>query len=134
MPLDGSTIAEYAVIFLVGGIQAATLRDEAHAGTASWHIMLFTVAESRALLADSRAYLNQVEARLQATGLPAGVRISTRVRLGSAPGALVAMADHGMRSPDIVVAPFDLVVLATHGRGGWAPGYMAASRGMWRHG
>jgi nucleotide-binding universal stress UspA family protein len=49
------------------------------------------------------------------------VRIWKRVLLGSAPGAIVAVADLGVQarhSPDLVSGPFDLVAMATHGRGG----------------
>ncbi len=118
VPLDGSAVAEYALALLVGLLQAAASTEVIHWEVTNWQITLFTVTESRALKVEARAYLEEVEVRLKATALPEGVRISTRVLLGSAPGAIVAVADHGVRSPDVITGPFDLVVMATHGRGG----------------
>jgi nucleotide-binding universal stress UspA family protein len=128
VPLDGSAVGEYALGVLMGLIQAAIRPGAAHAEFPSWHVTLFTVVQHRALTRQSRDYLGEVEARLRATGLPASVRIAKRVLLGSPPGALVAVAEHGRHSPDDVSAPFDLVVMATHGRGGlgaWLYGSVA---------
>jgi nucleotide-binding universal stress UspA family protein len=128
VPLDCSPVAEYALGVLLGLMQA-TARPPAPLGeTASWQIALITVVDSQALKADARAYVSEVEARLRAAAPPRGVWISKRVLLGSAPDALVAVADHGMPSSDVISVPFDLVVMATHGRGGlgaWLYGSVA---------
>jgi nucleotide-binding universal stress UspA family protein len=124
VPLDGSQVAEHALALLVGLLQAAASAEVVHWDVTNWQITLFTVVESRALRGGARTYLEEVEARLEAIPLPKGVRISRRVLLGSAPGAIVAVANHGDqgvqadRSPEAMTSPFDLVVMATHGRGG----------------
>lgn len=128
VPLDGSSVAEYALSLLLALLQAAARPTAAAEEAPQWHVTLFTVIENRTLKAESEAYLGEVERRLTAAGLPQDVRISKRVLLGSAPGALVAVADHGRHSPDVASAPFDLVVMATHGRGGlgaWLYGSVA---------
>jgi nucleotide-binding universal stress UspA family protein len=121
VPLDGSLVAEHALGALMGVIRASASPDVAHGEATSWQITLFTVVKTDALTVEARAYLDEVEARLMAPGLPQGVGISKHVLLGSAPGTIVATADHGIpaaRSSESVTRPFDLVALATQGRGG----------------
>ncbi len=116
VPLDGSQVAEYALGMVVGLLQAAAIPDVASWAVTNWQITVLTVTESRALRTGARAYLDEVEARLRV--LLAGVRISKRVLLGSAPGAIVDVADHGYRSGEVITGPFDVLAMATHGRGG----------------
>ncbi len=121
VPLDGSPLAEHALGVLLGLIHASASSSVIHREDMNWQITLFTVVARRALMSEARAYLEEVEARLRTSGLPQKARISKQVWLGSAPGAIVATADHGMseaRSAETVTGPFDLVALATHGRGG----------------
>jgi nucleotide-binding universal stress UspA family protein len=118
VPLDGSRVAEHALGLVVGLIQAAASPDVAHWDVTSWQITLYTVVESRVLEADALGYLEEVEARLAALPLAEGVRITKQIVLGSPPGAIVAEANHGTQSPETTTSPFDLVAMATHGRGG----------------
>jgi nucleotide-binding universal stress UspA family protein len=72
-------------------------------------------------MVETRPYLDQLETRLRTDGLPQEARIAKQVQLGSAPGAIVATANHGVPpvdSSETSAGPFDLVALATHGRGG----------------
>jgi nucleotide-binding universal stress UspA family protein len=106
---------------LLGLIHASASSNVIRQESANWQITLFRVVARRALMAEALAYLHEVEARLRASGLPQGARIIKHARLGSAPGAIVATANHGVTgvdSSETSAGPFDLVALATHGRGG----------------
>ena len=121
VPLDGSHVAEHALGALMGVIHASASPDVAHQEVTPWQITLFMVIETLALTEEAHAYLDEVEARLKTADLRHGVRIAKQVQLGSAPGAIVATADHGLpaaRSAETIAGPFDLVALATHGRSG----------------
>jgi nucleotide-binding universal stress UspA family protein len=118
VPLDGSETAEHALALLAGLVQSAASANPSDGDHARPDVTLLTVAESQSRVGEARTYLDAVAARLKATVPGKLVRISKRVRLGSAPGAIVAVADHGVRSPEIVNGRFDLMVMATHGRGG----------------
>ena len=72
-------------------------------------------------MVEAFTYLDEVEARLIASGLPQEARISKQVQLGSARGAIVAAANQGVpaaQSAASSAGAFDLMALATHGRGG----------------
>jgi nucleotide-binding universal stress UspA family protein len=121
VPLDGSLLAEQALGVLLGVIQASASSNVVHQEVADWQITLFTAIARRALMVEAFAYLNEVEARLRASGLPQEARTSKQVQLGSARGAIVAAASHGVpaaQSAASSAGAFDLVALATHGRGG----------------
>jgi nucleotide-binding universal stress UspA family protein len=119
--LDGSPLAEYALSVLVGMIQASVTPTAIDQEVTDWQITLFRVVARRALMAEALAYLDEVEARLRVSGLPQEARLIKHARLGSAPGAIIAMANHGVptaQSAASSAGAFDLVALATHGRGG----------------
>jgi nucleotide-binding universal stress UspA family protein len=121
LPLDGSPLAEHALGVLLGLIQASARSHVAYQEIADWQITLFTAIARRALMVEAFAYLDEVEARLRAHGLPQEARISKQVRLGSARGAILAAANHGAQAAQSAASSagaFDLLVLATHGRGG----------------
>jgi nucleotide-binding universal stress UspA family protein len=121
VPLDGSEVAEHALGLLVELLQAAAGPDVTRWEVTNWQITLLSVIESRTRKGEAQTYLDEVEVRLNATGLPQGMRIAKRVLLGSAPGAIVDVADHGAQAicpPDVSTGSFDLVMMATHGRGG----------------
>jgi len=121
VPLDGSHVAEHAVGALMGVIHASASPAVSHQEVIPWQITLFTTVKTEALTVEALAYLDEVEDRLRANGLPQEARITKQVQLGSAPGAIVATAGHGIqsaRSAETGAGPFDLVALATHGRGG----------------
>jgi nucleotide-binding universal stress UspA family protein len=121
VPLDGSPLAEQALSVLVGMIHASVPSSVIDKEGADWQITLFRVVARRALMAEALTYLDEVEARLRVSGLPQGAQIIKHARLGSAPGAIVATANHGVTAGDsseTSAGVFDLLALATHGRGG----------------
>jgi nucleotide-binding universal stress UspA family protein len=121
VPLDGSPLAEHALGVLLALIQASARAPAAHQEIADWQITLFTAIARRALMVEAFTYLDEVEARLIASGLPQEARISKQVQLGSARGAIVAAANQGVpaaQSAASSAGAFDLMALATHGRGG----------------
>lgn len=126
VPLDGSALAEQALAPLVSLTRE---RPGATPGTGDGlhEIVLFSVAEASQAMNDAYAYLNDVSELLQPS-VPGGVRFTTEARLGSAPGAIVAGAEQGGEALSAHPTPFDLVILATHGRGGlrrWLLGSVA---------
>ena len=132
VPLDGSALAEEAlapIMGLVSGLASARpgaeLGPRASAGVRE--IVLFSVVESWHMMDDGYRYLNAISEALRAA-LPATVSVTEEVHLGSAPGAIVAAGETGGEPSDEQPRPFDLVVLATHGRGGmrrWLLGSVA---------
>jgi nucleotide-binding universal stress UspA family protein len=121
VPLDGSPLAEQALGMLLGLIRATASSDAIPEERVKWEITLFTVIGRRALMGETLAYLGEVEARLRASGLPQEAGISKQIQLGSAGSAIVAAANHRVpRAPSAAASAgaFDLVALATHGRGG----------------
>jgi nucleotide-binding universal stress UspA family protein len=131
VPLDGSPLAEQALGMLLGLTRASASPDAIREESAKWEITLFTVIARRALMGEALAYLDEVETRLRASGLPLEAGISKQIQLGSARGAIVAAANHGMRAAQSTpssAGAFDLLALATHGRGGlgrWVYGSVA---------
>lgn len=124
VPLDGSATAEQAL----GPVLALAEQAEKRAHL-PMHIVLFHVAESRTLRPDGVRYVNEVKERMVARGLPATVDVTAAAAVGSPPGAIVGAAKHGIMNVQDYPAPFDLVVMATHGRGGmqrWLYGSVAA--------
>src|SRR5690606_23683658 len=95
VPLDGSDFAESALPLAIG--LAEKTRAELH---------LVHVAESAADVAAMRAYLTEVKERA-ALRVPGGVR--TAIVVGEVAMAIATYADEHEA---------DVVVLATHGRGG----------------
>jgi len=114
VPLDGSPLAEHALapLFALAG---STLSD-ATVGEGVCEIVLFSVIDSWRVREDAVRYLNRIGHELQ-SALGKQVQIGVAVELGSAPGAIVAAAARGGPQAE-GSAPFDLVALATHGRGG----------------
>jgi len=114
VPLDGSALAEHALVpllALAGGTQS-----DATVGESVREIVLFSVIDSWRVREDAVRYLNRIGHELQ-SALGKQVQIGVAVELGSAPGAIVAAAARGGPQAE-GSAPFDLVALATHGRGG----------------
>ena len=134
-PLDGSTTSEQTLAVL----QPLTWRDpQSEEGAQHWlrSLTLLYVAQSRAQLHDGEVYLREVrEALLRQATAP--TEIITQVELGSAPGAIVARvtgATNALGMPSNTpeerrAARHDLIVMATHGRGGigrWFYGSVAS--------
>lgn len=126
VPLDGSILAEQALAPVIsltreGPGAAPGTGDGLH------EIVLFSVVEARQTMDDAYAYLNDICEVLQSS-VPAAVQFTVEARLGSAPGAIVATAAQGGEAMREQPAPFDLIALATHGRGGlrrWLLGSVA---------
>ena len=126
--LDGSVLAEQALATLISVLCAwPNATPGSGAGEGLHEIVLFSAAEAQQTLDDTYRYLSDIREVLQSTVL-ANVCFSVETRLGSAPGAIVMTAEHGGEAMREHPTPFDLVVLATHGRGGlrrWLLGSVA---------
>ncbi len=127
-PLDGSPVSEQSLAILQSLLQRGPQHDPADQAP-GWlrTLTLLYVAENRAQLRDGEVYLREVrEALLREATTP--TEIDVQVELGSAPGAIVARASgatnsHGAPSRSAQEARascHDLIVMATHGRGGAA--------------
>lgn len=124
IPLDGSELSEQAL-----RVALPLLRGErvGEMGGGLRAMTLLFVATDRALVVDGEDYLHNVRASLlrQAT---APIEITTHVAIGSSPGAIVAWAA-GEQPSTSYAGRHDLIVMATHGRGGasrWLYGSVAA--------
>lgn len=130
VPLDGSALAEQALPPLIGilrGRPDAVAGSGSGAGDGLHEVVLFSAVEARQTLDDAYLYLNGLCDLLESS-TPGTVRFSVEARLGSAPGAIVAAAAQGGEAVREHPTPFDLVALATHGRGGpqrWLLGSVA---------
>jgi nucleotide-binding universal stress UspA family protein len=113
VPLDGSELAEQAlasVLSLLGATPQAT-------GTRR-ELVLLCVADTQATLSHSQRYLADVRERLASLPPLAATTVDTAAIMGSAPETIVVSADQGVISMGSRQQPFDLLVMATHGRGG----------------
>ena len=110
LPLDGSELAESALPL------ATTLLTQPTSKERPRRLTLLFIAESHAQETDGAAYLREIQEALERE---AGVHgtIFTKVALGSPSGAIVAEAS-GTNAPIPAVARYDLMLMATHGRGG----------------
>jgi nucleotide-binding universal stress UspA family protein len=122
-PLDGSTLSEETLRVIQPLLQRDVVGDESRALRT---LTLFFVADDQVQLKDAEVYLHDLrEALLRVTTAP--TEITTQVVVGSAPGAIVARAagKHPEASGD---ERYDLIIMATHGRGGlgrWFSGSVA---------
>ena len=119
-PLDGSLLAERALEPVL------TLARQARE---PMEIVLFIVGETRDARDDGLRYVTAVRAALLQEDLSDGTRIFAVSVIGSPPGAIVGAATHGIATVTRADESFDLVVMATHGRGGlqrWLYGSVAA--------
>jgi nucleotide-binding universal stress UspA family protein len=136
LPLDGSALAESALAPLLGLLTQAYGQP----GT-PLTVTLFGVAENYAVLPDYQSYLHAIRARLLALPICAHIQINAIATVGSAPGAIVTAVAQGIKGEesedgksDTISAfasagPVDLVLMATHGRGGldrWLFGSVAS--------
>lgn len=124
VPLDGSMLAEQSLASVLGLAQQAAAREHS-----PMHIVLFYVADNHISRRDGVRYVEGLRERLLALGLPASVEVTAAAVVGSPPGAIVGAAEHGIINLPDYPASFDLVAMATHGRGGmqrWIYGSVAA--------
>jgi nucleotide-binding universal stress UspA family protein len=130
VPLDGSLLAEQAL-----GALGGLLPKVANAKHALHEVTLLTVVEHPTLVDDAESYLAAVRRQLEASYDTRAITIRTVTAVGDpcvflasiVPGGVVANG-----APSIGVPPFsaDLLVMATHGRGGlgrWLLGSVATS-------
>lgn len=120
LPLDGSRLAEQAIGPALALAQHAQEPIE---------IVLFYVEETKDAQQDGVRYLWETRAMLMDDGLPATARVIASSVIGSPPGAIVGATAHGLATAHGDARPFDLLIMATHGRGGmqrWLYGSVAA--------
>lgn len=121
VPLDGSALAEQALAPVIGWLGGTPPSE-----LAPREVVLFSVATSKATLHHAERYVADMRDRL-APLLPS-VHVIAASRLGSPAGAIVSAADLGLVDPGGTWIPADLIVMATHGRGGlgrWLYGSVA---------
>jgi nucleotide-binding universal stress UspA family protein len=112
LPLDGSELAESAIAL------ATTLLTQPTPSARPRRLTLLYVAEARAQEADGAAYLSQIQTAIERETGARGT-VFTRVRVGAPAETIVAEAG-GAQAPLPAIARYDLLLLATHGRGGLA--------------
>ncbi|HZC07654.1 MAG TPA: universal stress protein [Ktedonobacterales bacterium] len=116
VPLDGSALSEQTL----RAIQPLLRRDTTDDTSGRRHLSeltLFFVAEDHAQIRDAEYYLDDLrEALLREATAP--TTITTRVILGSAPGAIVAEAAGNSATDPTPDGRHDLIIMATHGRSG----------------
>lgn len=121
VPLDGSALAEQALAPVISLAQTAS-------ADANMHIVLYYVADNHVSRRDGVRYVEALRERLLAQALPPSVEVTSAAVVGSPPGAIVGAATHGIINLPDYPEPFDLVAMATHGRGGlqrWLYGSVA---------
>lgn len=114
IPLDGSALAEQALAPVLA--LARCLPPEDPYGL---DIVLYYVAESQVTRPDGARYIQKVRERLLSAKLPAPVSITATAMVGSPPGSITSAAIHGVITEPGFPCRFDLVTMATHGRGGF---------------
>ncbi|HEX9057064.1 MAG TPA: universal stress protein [Ktedonobacterales bacterium] len=122
VPLDGSELAETALGPVLGW-----LGGEAPSEFAPHELMLLTVVESQAAMLHGERYVRSIR-DLLAPSLRA-VEVHAHVRLGSAPGTIVSVTSEGLLGITGEQVRPDLIIMATHGRGGlgrWLYGSVAS--------
>lgn len=113
-PFDGSALSEETLRAIQPLLQREPTRDSERGWLRA--LTLFFVAEDHAQVRDAEIYLHDLrEALLHIATAP--TEITPVVALGSAPGAIVARAagTPGASEPE---PRHDLILMATHGRGG----------------
>lgn len=114
-PLDGSALSEQSL----RAIQPLLQRDPMRGDGQRWlrALTLFFIADDPAQVRDAEIYLHELRETLQSQAT-APTEITAQVVVGSAPGAIVAQAAGATVAPSSHAAPYDLLIMATHGRGG----------------
>lgn len=115
--LDGSDLAEKAL-----GPLASLLAQLRAAASELPDVTLLAVADDFTILPDYESYLDALHGSLARLPEFAGVRLRTKVIVGSAPGAIVGAVEYdvgqAVRDDAAAELPVDLLVMTTHGRGG----------------
>jgi nucleotide-binding universal stress UspA family protein len=125
VPLDGSALAEQALAPLLGWL--GQIRQDQNARLT---VTLLGVAESHAVQAHYQSYLEALRGVLQTLAECEHIRIQAEVLSGSsASEALVDAVEQNIFGQTFRSEPTDLLMMATHGRGGlgrWLFGSVAA--------
>ena len=120
VPLDGSALAEEALASLLGFLDQTA--SSSTGGPLA--VTLLRVVENQSKVPECREYLEALRLVLMDMPPCSRVQVRTEAVIGSAPGAIVGRIEHGIqgqedagddRSP---MEPVDLLIMATHGRGG----------------
>ena len=128
VPLDGSALAEQALAPLLGWLgQARPEKDTRLAVT------LFGVAANQASLSHYQSYLDSI--RMVLLDCPecrhmSQLLIQAEAVVGSIPGAIINVVEQNVFGETFRSEPTDLLMMATHGRGGmgrWLFGSVASS-------
>lgn len=121
LPLDGSELAESAISM------AMTLLTQPIPSERPRRLTLLYVAEAHAQEADGATYLREIQAAIERETGAHGI-VFTKVRSGAPAEAIVTEAG-GSQAPLPAIARYDLLLMATHGRGGlskWFYGSVAS--------
>lgn len=135
VPLDGSPLAEQA-LGLAMGLAMIGEPAQGQEPLVMRELALVYVAENQITRFDGDRYLAEMSNQLRRAGLPPTITITPVAVVGAVPGdTIVELAAHGIRPETAPVTtvppepqPFDLVILATHGRRGlgrWLYGSVA---------
>jgi nucleotide-binding universal stress UspA family protein len=119
IPLDTSALAEEALAPLLGLL--AQTQSEVGAPLA---VTLLSVVKNPTKLPECQSYLDALRVVLMAMPECARVQLFAEAVVGSAPGAIVGMIERGAggrgvsSANETAAGPVDLLIMATHGRGG----------------
>lgn len=114
--LDGSPLAERSLGPLMGILNQ--LREQSRELPL---VTLLAVAEDYSIQPDYQAYLDKLRDTLATLPPFSGVRLRAITVVGSAPGAIVGVANHGLDGDDDGETdgpPVDALLMTTHGRSG----------------
>lgn len=123
VPLDGSVLAEQALAPVLALAEHLAPDDKR-----GMEIVLYYVADSYVAQPEGARYTTGVRERLLRLDLPDAVAITATAMVGSPPGSITSAAIHGLITEPSYPTRFDLVAMATHGRGGvqrWLYGSVA---------
>jgi nucleotide-binding universal stress UspA family protein len=120
VPLDGSALSEEALAPLLGFLNQT--KGSAQQPLA---VTLLRVAENRSKVPECWSYLEALRSVLMDMPVCSRVQVSAEAIIGSAPGAIVGRIECSTQREDDASAggtcatePADLLIMATHGRGG----------------
>jgi len=123
VPLDGSALSEQALAPLLGWLGQVRRDSESRLA-----VTLLGVAENEVTLGQYQSYLDSLRSALLGRPECTGIQIQAEAMIGSPPGAIVGAVTQNIFSPAFRSEPTDLVIMATHGRGGmgrWLLGSVA---------
>jgi nucleotide-binding universal stress UspA family protein len=123
IPLDGSLLSEQAL-----GALGGLIAQESGAEHALKEITLLTVVEHPALIGDAESYLAAIQRDIAEKYVAQGIAIHGVTAVGDAAAVIASVIPRALSFGDMALFA-DVLVLATHGRGGlgrWLLGSIAA--------